>query len=219
MKRLIGAGVMSVFIAGAASAATQCVSDADNNGTVTVDEIITGVNNALNGCPVGCSHSFAVDTPSDDFCSFVGPYSAGLFAVQSLFVSFISSGDGQRYVGIGFIDPWSATNPSPATFVAQVTSASSASLIGWGTQPDGSDAQPLSGTVTLNADAMLLSVRPDVAPFTLSTWPFTAYAGTYTGSPHDPHASAAADSVGSLSDLQGDLKARMERMLNRLNSR
>lgn len=219
MKRLIGVGVMFVLVAGAASAATQCVSDADSSGTVTVDEIIAGVNNALDGCPIGCAHSFAVDTPSDDACSFVGPYSAGLFTVQSLFVSFIFSGDGQRYVGVSFVDTWSATNPSPATFVAQVTSASSASLVAWGTQPDGSDSQALSGTVTLNVDRMLLSLRPDVAPFTLSTWPFTAYAGTYTGSPHDPHASAAADSVGSLSDLQGDLKARMERMLNQLKSR
>lgn len=217
MKRLIGVGVLFAFAAGTASAATQCVGDVDNSGTVTVDEILTEVNNALAGCPIGCPHSFDTDTPTSDGCSFVGPYSAGLFTIQATFSSFIFSGDGERYVGVTFVDTWSATNPFPATFLAQVTAASSASLVAWGTQPDGSDAKPLSGTVTLNADRMLLSLRPDVAPFTLSTWPFTAYAGTYTGSPSG--GSAAADSVRSLSDLQGDLKARMERMLHQLNSR
>ncbi len=31
----------------------QCLGDGDNSGSVTVDEIVTAVNNALNGCPQG----------------------------------------------------------------------------------------------------------------------------------------------------------------------
>jgi len=57
MKTTIALFLAAVLMAGAAHARGgidangQCVGDADDNGTVTVDELVEAVGNSLNGCP------------------------------------------------------------------------------------------------------------------------------------------------------------------------
>jgi hypothetical protein len=72
------------------------------------------------------------------------------------------------------------TSEPVAFFRATVTSATTATLTDWATTQDFSDAQPLSGTLTLSGDGHLL-ITPTEPPFSIESCNFDMYNGAFNG--------------------------------------
>jgi hypothetical protein len=106
-------------------------------------------------------------------CDFIGPFNPSPDCPNNLEAGFI--GDGS-ILGIGI------SAEELITFVATVTSATSASLFGY---TIGNDTTIISvgGTVELQQNGQVLVIAPDSPPFDLATdtnqCAFVQYAGTY----------------------------------------
>ena len=81
--------------------------------------------------------------------------------------------DGQNVVAAITSDP-------VAFFRGEVSSGTTATLTDWATQQDFSDAQPLSGSMTLTGDGRLL-IAPTDPPFSIELCNFDLYNGTFNG--------------------------------------
>ena len=202
-------------------AVLTCPGDLNSDGVVTVDEILGALNAALNGCPPStatplpstatptptatertaptpsptatasptaasptCPYTFLDNTLGGSVsCDYFGPFNSDPSCPTGLEALF--AGDGSILgVGIGTQDI--------ITFVATVTSATSASLFAYAI---GSDTTLLdvSGTVELQQDGRVLVIAPDSPPFDIlgdnSQCAFVRYTGTYAevlGAPAAP---------------------------------
>lgn len=186
---------------------TACeAGDANHDNQITVDEILTTVNNALYGCgghaptPTprpSCVQRFDRDTPESAECVFAGSFNTVCGGGNNLGL-FVGGSGGLMAAGLN--DPF-------VEFGAQVTSPTSADIYEWGTQPDWSDAQPASGTITLDATGTVLTIAPTTVLFTIGGCEFQQYAGTYIGTYGTLGGTAAA-----ASDTQSRLRAILERL-------
>jgi len=193
-------------------AVLSCPGDLNGDGMVTVDEILRALNAALNACPTptatpvastptatatettaptptatptasptampsACPYTFVDNTLAANLsCDYFGPFNPDPNCPADLEALF--AGDGAMLgVGIG-------TTPDIITFVATVTSATSAALVGY-TRGNDTTIFSVSGTVQLQQDGQRLVVAPDSPPFDLATdtsqCAFVQYTGTYAG--------------------------------------
>jgi hypothetical protein len=193
-------------------AVLSCPGDLNGDGMVTVDEILRALNAALSGCPTAtampipstptatateataptpsatataspttlpstCPYTFLDNTLAGNVsCDYYGPFNSDPECPTDLESLF--AGDGAMLgVGIG-------TTPDIITFVATVTSATSAALVGY-TRGNDTTIFSASGTVQLQQDGQRLVVAPDSPPFDLATdtsqCAFVQYTGTYAG--------------------------------------
>lgn len=169
----------------APAAGAQCCGDCDGNGEVTINELITAVNNALGVCSDGptptptvpadaCPIDFLDDntqagTPD---CYYIGRWnpSCGAADLEAL---WRSDGDIVIVELLGF---------DPGLFVgAEVSGAGSADIIGWYREPDASDLELLDGTVALGGGGASLNVDPVGEGFDIEECPFTRYRGEFDG--------------------------------------
>lgn len=183
-----------------AAPAQTCPGDLNGDHEVTIDEVITAVNAALNGCPAGPSPTasatpspipIATPTPppvtgchqkfnqnTGDFCIFLGHINTTCGS-QSLPVSFSPLGSFGVFFGLtpGGAD---CTQGQCYTFLAAATGENTARLTNWSNSLlDPYFQHTLSGTATLSADGQQLTLHPDASPFSISGCPFVKFEGTY----------------------------------------
>jgi len=170
----------------APAAGAQCCGDCDGNGEVTINELITAVNNALGMCSDGptptptvppgdsCPIDFLDDNtqPGTPDCYYIGRWN-GSCGADDLEALWRSDGDIVIVELLGF---------DPGLFVgAEVSGAGSADIIGWYTDPDASDLELVDGTVALGAGGATLDVDPVGEPFDIEQCAFTRYQGDFDG--------------------------------------
>jgi hypothetical protein len=163
-------------------AGAQCCGDCDGNGQVSINELITAVNNALGQCNAGptptptvlatdhCPINFQDDNtqPGTADCYYIGRWNqaCGAADLESLWRS-----DG----GVVIVNLLGFT---PGLFIgADVTGANTATIIGWFTQPDASDLTTLAGSITLGTNGTTLAVDPSTSPFDIERCAFDHYRG------------------------------------------
>jgi hypothetical protein len=139
--------------------------------------------------PPACPYTFLDDTLGQGIsCDYLGPFNADPDCPTDLEAMF-AGGNGVVGVGIG-------TTPDIITFVATVTSATSATLVGYTIGSD-TNVLPVGGTVELQQSGQVLVIAPDKSPFDLATvsgtsqCAFVQYTGVYVGL-LDPQAAPAA---------------------------
>jgi hypothetical protein len=161
--------------------ATETTTPVPSTPTATATETTTPTPSATltaspTAPPSACPYTFLDDTLSQNVsCDFVGPFNPSPDCPNDLEALF--AGDGTE-VGVGI--PIAPNNL--ITFVATVTSATSATLEKW-TLGDDQTGTPVSGTIELRQNGQVLVVAPDSPPFDLATdtnqCAFVQYAGTY----------------------------------------
>jgi hypothetical protein len=178
----------------AGGAAAQCCGDCRGDGNVTIDDLITAVNNALSNCgaptptPVNTAtpsrRPTATRTPNDvcrstftnnggGACVFRGTFNRG--CGNALSSTFQSNGT----VVIVSIDTMLST-PRQVQFSARVDTATAASLTGWST--DGfRTTNPTAGDLDLEDGGGQLVISPNDPPFMIQGCNFTQYIGDYLG--------------------------------------
>jgi hypothetical protein len=164
--------VAAVFVLAAGQAAGQsCPGDVNLDGETTVDEIVSAVNAALNGCPapLGCPLRF--DEPTgDEGCFFVGRHHP-LCGPSDLEATF--SSDGEELI-VSFFDP-------DIDFFADVVDDGIANLFAWQeiTDPP-QDPQEIEGEVLLSDPPReALTVFPTEIPFSIDDCDFERYEGRF----------------------------------------
>jgi hypothetical protein len=199
MKRgAIAAAVLFV----AQHVGAQCLGDFNGDGVVMINEIITAVNNSLNGCegigptptPVvgGCPIDFSDDNSQEGTadCFYVGPWnpSCGANDLQARWISFLgNNNDPSDDIVVVQLLGFSP----PLFYGAGTTSSTSAELIGWYRQQDASDLHTAPGTLTLGDSGGTLELVPDAVPFQIESCDFAHYDGTLV-EVSQPSAQAAA---------------------------
>lgn len=178
-------------------AAAQCCGDCNGDGEVTINELITAVNNALGGCggatpttgrpstptrpPTAtptpsnrCPFTFADDSSGGGSpCTFLGPYNRGCGSELS---SVLTSNGTTLIVAIDTM-----LSDTPVVFFgAQVGSPTSASLTGWSTD-NFQTVHPTAGDVQLTGNGSQLIIFPNDPPFMILGCNFVQYTGAYTG--------------------------------------
>ncbi len=187
--------VFAIVCAMLGSAGAQCCGDCNGDGQVTINELITAVNNALDGCggatpttgppstptrrptatptPVDrCPFTFTDDSRGS-VCGFRGPYNRGCGSALN---SVLTSNGTALIVAV---DTMLQTTPV-VVFGAQVDSATSASLTGWSTD-NFQTTHPTAGVVQLTDNGSQLVVFPNDPPFMIQGCNFVQYTGAYTG--------------------------------------
>jgi hypothetical protein len=164
------------------AAGAQCCGDCDGDGQVSINELITAVNNALGQCASGsptptalptdqCPIDFRDDNtqPGTPDCYYIGRWNSACGAAD-LEVLWRSDGDIVIVNLLGF---------DPGLFIgADVTGTNTAAILGWFTQSDASDLTDLAGTITLGAMGATLAVDPSEEPFDVDECAFSQYRGT-----------------------------------------
>lgn len=198
MAKLLRSIVVSLLVgATAARAAAQCCGDCNGDGTVTINELVTAVNNALDACgaatptpaktptpthrptvthtPNGCPFTLT-DNSGSSACGFSGTYNRGCGSAlnSALFTNGV-----ELTVEIATM----VTVGTPIVFFgAMVDTATSAHLLAWSTDGFQNDIRPLSGSVQLADGGNQLTVFPNDSPFMIMGCGFVEYIGTYIGS-------------------------------------
>jgi len=122
-------------------------------------------------------------------CPFLFTDSTGGSAGVCLYIGSWSQICGNNQLGASWLTDGqnviATISSDPLAFLrGTATSATLATLTDWATQPDFSDAQPLSGSMALTADGHLL-ILPDDPPFAIDTptggCNFDMYNGTFNG--------------------------------------
>ncbi len=188
-----------------AGAQAQCCGDCNGDGTVSINELITAVNNALLGCgaftptpgrgtpthkptatatPVPhCALSF---TDQNGVCDFNGPYNRGCGSAVNTVL--LTNGSGQGCKGNQAAPPFvtvilaTETQLQPfVSFSAHVESATSASLCAWSPDAFQTRTNLTAGVLQLNNGGTQLEIFPDSFIFQIQSCDFTQYLGAYTG--------------------------------------
>ena len=217
--RLIGFLLVSTaLLLAPRTASAQCCGDCAGDGQVSVSDLVTAVNNALNGCGGGptptptpplasCPIDFGDDNtrPGTPDCYYRGHWndSCGADDLEAL---WRSDGDIVVISLLGF--------PSGLFLGAEARGGSSADLIGWYTEPDASDLEEAAGDVTL-ADGATLTIVPVQALFDIESCPFRQYEGSLfavdTPSAARTAARAALRNPEAIERLRGAAAARHKR--------
>jgi len=132
-------------------------------------------------------------------CVFAGSFNTAC-AGDDNWALFVGGSSG--VMATALVDPFVA-------FGADVTLPTSADICEWATQPDWSDAQPASGTITLDATGTVLTIAPTTVLFTIDGCEFQRYAGTYIGT---------SGTLGSTAAAEIDTKSRLRAILDRLTA-
>ncbi|MBX3024794.1 hypothetical protein KF840_07775 [bacterium] len=207
---------VSLLLLTAGQAGAQCCGDCSGDGNVTINDLITAVNNALNGCaavtPTGGTPATPTRTPTptrqptatrtpnnrcpstfstqgSNLCLFNGTFNRSCGG--SLNGTFSSNG---RLLFVTL-----ATNlvqPPTVSFSANVTSATTATLVAWSSD-DFQTSRPTTGSVTLNNNGAQLVVFPDNPPFMIQSCNFVQYLGAYQA----PRRAAERAADGGVIDL------------------
>ena len=170
-------GILVVLCGLAARIDAQCCGDCDRSGDVTIDELITAVNNALDGCTTPTRGPKPTATPrptatptngnqcgvaftdnSAGSCTFSGHFNQG--CGNELTSTFASDGS-TLVVTINT----QLNDPPFVSFAAQVTSATEASLTSWSTDNFQTTNHPTAGTVQLTDNGTSLVIFPNDPPF------------------------------------------------------
>ena len=195
---------------GVPPAVASCPGDLDGSGSVTIGEILQAVNAALAACPqptrtpvaltatptatvtlsatptpsptdtpVSCPYTFLDNTLQNASCDYLGPFNADPSCPTDLEAIFAGEGVLGGLVGVGL-----NTTPDIITFVGTVTSATSATLLGY-TIGNDTTVQPAGGTVELQQNGQVLIIAPDTATIDIiadtGQCAFVQYAGSYVG--------------------------------------
>jgi hypothetical protein len=161
----------------------QCLGDFNANGAVEINEIITTVNNSLNGCggarptptvPAGqrCPVVFTQNVTGGGLglCAFMGPYNAA--ACPGFEIEIAWAGNGQEVVLVLDSDP-------VAAFAAEVVSATRVDILGWST--DGFETiEEVAGSARTEDNGARLLIEPMTPPFTIDGCEFRRYIGAFT---------------------------------------
>jgi hypothetical protein len=168
--------------------AAQCCGDCSGDGEVAINELITAVNNALNGCtgvtpspgatpsptvPAGqCPIDFLDDNTQAGTadCFYRGRWNqnCGDAKLEAL---WRSNGEFVIVQLLGFDE---------GIFLgAEVKGAGSADLVCWYLNEDASDCEdnPVSGAVALANEGGNLNITPNSPPFTIDACNFARYRG------------------------------------------
>lgn len=172
--------LLALVLLSPALVTAQCCGDCNGDGMVAINELVTAVNNALNGCGGGptptplptdrCPIDFGDDntaagTPD---CYYIGRWNASCGAADLESV-WRSDGVVVAVNLLGF---------DPGLFVgAEVTGPNTAAILGWFTQPDASDLMDLAGSMTLGQNGTTLAIDPSEVPFNVEQCPFAQYRG------------------------------------------
>ncbi len=127
--------------------------------------------------PPACPVSFADDSVATQLgCGFLGRWNTQC-GTDQLIGTFVGNG---QILAAAVSD-----GTSTFYFAAQVSSSTTAMLLGWGTQSDLSDFQSASGTIALTGSGQTLTIDPDTAPFSIQDCPFVEYVGTFLTTVHE----------------------------------
>ncbi|MEO8604006.1 MAG: hypothetical protein ABI629_15630 [bacterium] len=190
----------------------QCCGDCSGDGEVSISDLITAVNNSLNGCaatsptptpPVGtptatpagqCPIDFQDDnsgfgTPD---CYYRGRWNQTCGA-DDLETLWRSDGDILIITLLGFDQV-----PGEGLFFgAEVNGAGNAQLFCWYMKDDASDCEQhsITGDVALSAGGGTLTIVPQPSPFTIEDCDFVRYSGALFAV-DTPSSARAASRVG-----------------------
>jgi hypothetical protein len=188
--------VVALVASWSAAVSAQCCGDCNGDGQVTINELITAVNNALNGCtaptrgrtptvtrrptatatPVPrCTVSFTSATGGSRLCQFRGTYNRG--CGNTVTSTFASTGS-LLAIAVETL----VASPPVVYFQAQVQTAASAALLAWSTDPNFlQDVHPLNGAVQLNGNGTQFVIFPNDPPFMIQGCNFVQYVGAFDG--------------------------------------
>ena len=196
----------------ASGAAAQCCGDCNGDGEVTINELITAVTNALQGCtaptptptsghsPTPTKRPTKTPTPvptcpfkltdnsagSGGACTFLGTYNRGCGMALN---SSLTSNGSMLSVTIATL-----VTPPFVAFYASVVDANNATLEAWST--DGTTFNPTAGSVQLANNGSELIIFPNDPPFAIQSCNFVQYLGNYTGQVGAQAAASSASEVG-----------------------
>src|SRR5262245_5254890 len=169
----------------AGSVAAQCCGDCDGDGAVSISELVTAVNKALNGCVESTPTEPKTPTPTpanrcpstfqetNGLCIFRGHFNQGCGAeLTSVFTS-----NGVTLV----IEIDTMVQPQTTVrFGAVVDSPTRAHLTAWST--DNFQTTHLTdGQVELNGDGQQLVIFPNDPPFMIQGCNFVRYSAEFIG--------------------------------------
>lgn len=198
----------------AAPAAAQCCGDCAGDGTVTIDDLIRAVLNALDGCaattptetPLPAATATVTRTPTrtrtpndrcprtftdaNNQCTFNGRYNNGCGSAVN--ASFAVSG-----TTVVVSVTTGIANPAVVRFAATRDTASRANLTGWSVN-NFQTTNPVAGQVRLEDDGARLVIFPNDPPFQIQSCNFVQYDGQYV---RPRSAAAALDAAAALAHL------------------
>ena len=218
MKALM---VLVCLMVSAGGAAAQCCGDCSGDGEVTINDLITAVNNALNGCsdvtptvgtpstptrtptptrqPTNTRKATATRTPNDRCPSRFTTQGNNLCLFNGTFNRSCGASLNATFSSNGSVAVVTiATNlvdPPTVSFAANVRSATAADLTAWSSD-NFQTSHPTSGDLNLNSGGEQLLVFPDNPPFMIQGCNFVQYLGEFI-----PPRSAAAAQPGSPIEL------------------
>jgi hypothetical protein len=218
--------LLAIFLVGAlaSSAAAQCCGDCAGDGSVTIDDLIRAVGNALDGCaetptvgpsatptrqptptrtPIRCPRDF---TDTNNQCTFNGRYNAGCGSAVT--AAFAVSGT----TVVVSVNTGLSGSQAVVRFAAQRDTASSANLTGWSSN-NFQTTHPVAGLVELQDSGEQLIVFPNDPPFMIQGCNFVQYVGDYL----QPRSASAANPLDATDFVS--LRAWRERPLPDLADR
>ncbi|MGE0289029.1 MAG: hypothetical protein AB7I42_22685 [Bradyrhizobium sp.] len=168
----------------------QCLGDGDNDGAVSVAELVGAVANALNGCATGCRLNFQTSTFDDPGCGFIGPFNTtcGFDLVGGMVAE-----DGYVYIVLD-------TNPRIG-FIGEATSPTTATLLEWSFAPY-TNPHFIGGSLRLENGRRTVVIDPDTPTVTIGGCHFDTYRGAYL--PLDGSGAAAAVDITALRALAAE---------------
>jgi hypothetical protein len=150
-------------------AAQLCPGDGNQDLMTTVDEIVSAVDSALNGCGGGCPLHFDEITPEGENCFYLGRWNP-LCGPGDLEAFFINDGKG---LIVSFFDP-------DVDFFADVVDEGIANLFAWELVDSGEGLEEIEGEVLLSdPPSEALTVYPDTIPFDIGECAFERYEGRF----------------------------------------
>ena len=215
--------VLTPWLAGRAAA--QCCGDCNGDGAVTINELITAVNNALDGCgaatptappavtPTASATPGRTSTPTKKptttptpvpRCPFTfSDHGAALCGFLGPFnrgcgndLNSVFSSDGTTLVVT--IDTM-LDNPPTVAFSATISDASNAQLSAWSSD-NFQTMHPTAGTIQLTNDGQQLVIFPNDPPFMILGCNFVQYVGDFVSAAH--RAAADSDATAALERLR-----------------
>jgi hypothetical protein len=187
--------------------AQQCALDLNNDKRTSIDELITAINQALNGCPGGvdatptpkptptptpvdrCPLNFNDNNAGQDFCSYIGTLSASCLTTEQAASGWQSNGSTVFAI--------LADSSGSLGFTATRTSATSARITAVAAGPDFTTEQAASGMLAL----------PSAKQFNLTTNPSTCtnfiYKGTFSSILSPSTSQGAATTLGAVASGMG----------------
>jgi len=174
--------LLGLVCAARASSGQQCAGDLNGDQQVSIAEIQTLVDRALNGCSTagGCPYRFDRATPQDDACEFVGIFNSSCPG-QSITVGFVTlqATDGSFGVAAVITEPF-------VVFTATTVGATFAAISAWDMPTSGEEPAHIAGTIRLSADGSSLTIDPSTPPFAIAGCPFQHFEGAYEGTLASP---------------------------------